>query len=271
MELVDKDLRKQFTEAVYKANIKRQARIEINTRLQFLLAVSGLKQSFVTVLLGNTSSGKSTLIRSVIADVLENNDRTKVSCFLSEETCMEYRLELFKAFNTSDFSDRMTFYSEQDCRKEKEKLALLTQAFHDKSEVLIFDNITTSALYSSKSPQEQTEFTNQLKSATKQTNKALICVAHTNNIEKNGARLVGTGDVRGSKNISNIAEFFFINHQITMGESRLNFVQIEKHRGQSPESDIFQLVFNRKRNLYTSDLPISFANFKDIYKSRNKI
>lgn len=271
MKLARNDLRKEFSEAIYKANIKRQARVEINTRLQFLMSVSGLKQSFVTVLLGNTSSGKSTLIRSVIADILENNDKTKVSCFLSEETCMEYKLELFKAFNTSDFSDRMAFYSEQDCRTDEEKKLMLYDAFSDSSEVLIFDNITTSALYASKTPQDQTDFSNLLKSATKRTNKALVCVAHTNNVEKNGARLVGTGDVRGSKNISNIAEFFFINHQITISDSRLNFIQIEKHRGQSPESDIFQLVFNKKRNLYTTDLPISFSNFKDIYKTRNKI
>lgn len=271
MRANNKELRKQFIEAIYKANIKRQERVEIATRLQFLLAVNGLRQSFVSVLLGNTSSGKSTLVRSVVADILENNERIKISCFLSEETCMEYKLELYKAFNSADFDDRMTFYSEQDCNTEEEKGKLLSEAFSDKSEVLIFDNITTSSLYSSKNPQQQTDFANQLKAATKKTNKALICVAHTNNVEKNGAKLVGTGDVRGSKNISNIAEFFFINHQFTMGETRLNYIQIEKHRGQSPESEMFQLAFNKKRNVYSGDFPISFSQFKEVYKARNKI
>lgn len=266
-----KELRKEFTKAIYIANLQRQDRLEISSRLQFLLSVNGLRQSYTTIVLGNTSSGKSTLVRSIIADILENNDTTHISCFLSEETSSEYRLELFKAFKTVDFADRMKFYSEQDCQDDDEKMLMLYNAFADSSEVLIFDNITTSALYASKTPQDQTAFSNLLKTATKRTNKALVCVAHTNNVEKNGMKLINTGDVRGSKNISNIAEFFFINHQFSCGESLLNYVQIEKHRGQSPDNSIFQLGYKKSRNLYTSDFPVSFLQFKEIYKTRNKL
>lgn len=266
-----KTLSRDFQKAIYENKLKRQNRVEIRTCLSFLLSVNGLRRSSVAVVLGNTSSGKSTLVRSIIADVLTNNKTTKVSCFLSEETVSEYKTELFKAFKNTEFSDRMFFYSEQDFDSEIDKANSLTKAFSDPAEVLIYDNITTSSLYSSKTPQDQTDFSNRLKAIAKKTNKALICVAHTNHTEKNGSKLVSSSDVRGSKNISNIAEFFFINHQFSIGESSLNFVEIEKHRGQSPEGKFFQLGFNRDTNLYESDFPISFQSFKECYKTRNKI
>lgn len=260
-----------FKQAIYKSRLNRQNRLEINTGLNFLLSISGWRRGTVNVILGTTSSGKSTLVRSVIADALSKNSKVRISCFLSEETSGEYSLELFKAFRNTSFEKRIDFYSEQDCENETESASQLSTAFADGNEIIIYDNITTSNLYNSKTPQEQGTFTNRLKQAAKKTNKALIVIAHTNNVEKMAGKLVNSSDIRGSKNLSNIAEFFFINHQVSANENLYNYLQIEKHRGQDPSGKFFMLRYDKKTNIYKTDLKVTFSDFKEMYKQRDKL
>lgn len=267
----DENLRDKFKKAVYQSRLDRQSRLEINTGLNFLLNVSGWRRGSVSIILGTTSSGKSTIVRTIISDILAKNSKTKISCFLSEETSGEYSLELFKAFNNTSFEKRIDFYSEQECIDENESASLLSKAFEDGNEILIYDNITTSDLYNTKTPQEQSKFSNNLKRAANKTNKALICVAHTNNVDKIAGKLVNSSDIRGSKNLPNIAEFFFINHQISASENLYNYIQIEKHRGQSPANKFFMMMFDRKRNIFSSDLAVKFDKFKEMHKTRDKI
>lgn len=265
------EIKKRLKKALYEGRIKRQNRLEINTAFNFLLNINGWRKGALTIVLGTTSSGKSTLMRSIIVDLLEKNKRARVTCYLSEETEAELFLELYKYFNSVDFEERVSVVSENDCLDEKNMAGQLEKCFLDDSHVLIFDNITTSKLYNSKTPQEQSDFANNLKIMAKRNNKALICVAHTNNVEKMAGKMISSSDIRGSKNISNLAEFFFINYQISSKENLYNYIHIEKHRSQSPEDKIFMLRYDKNRNIFKDDIAVGFEKFKELWKLRDKL
>lgn len=256
--------------AIFKNRLARRNSIQINTDFEFLLNINGWRKGKVHVVLGTTSSGKSTLIRSIIWDIIKNNSLPKIACFLSEETCEDYQLELFEGFGSLGFKERVMFFSEQDVETNEQRRIILTNAFQSDCEVLIFDNLTTSAIYG-EDYSKQSEFVGRLKNLAVKTNKALILVAHTNNVHRNSRELIDSSHVRGSKTVSNIAEFFFINHQISIDSNMYNFIQIEKHRGQSPESKIFRLDYSDDKRLYTKDRAQRFANFKELWKMRDKL
>jgi len=266
VERIKNDLKK----AVYENKQARRNRLEIGTKFNFLLNINGWRLGKVHVLLGTTSSGKSTLMRSIISDVIENNNIPKVSCFLSEETSEDYKLELYQGFKNLDFESRVDFYSEQDASSESARVQLLEQAFESESKILIYDNLTTSSIYG-EDFQKQSTFITNLKRAAIKTNKALILVAHTNNVHRNGRELIDSGHVRGSKTVANIAEFFFVNHQISVDTNIYNFIQIEKHRGQEPESKLFRLDYAKGKRLYVTDRAQSFSDFKELWKMRDKL
>lgn len=256
--------------AIYESRLRRANRMEIKSSLSFLVNINGWRPGCVHVLLGTTSSGKSTLVRSIIHDILTNNDAVKISLFLSEESSDEYSLELYKAFRNLDFKKRVNIYSEQDVLDKNKSSQLLEKAFSDDSQLVVYDNLTTSMVYGEKY-EDQSTMAIKLKTATKKSNKAFIAIAHTNNVHKNSRDLIDSGSIRGSKTISNIAEFFFINHQISSDGNLYNFIQIEKHRNQNPEEKFFRLNYDGKKSLFKNCVPVSFKDFKELWKIRDKL
>ena len=265
-------IRKKFRIALLENQLLRQQTVEIKSSFNFLNQVNGLKPGSVSVVLGTTSSGKSTFMRSIIINTLNRNRFKKIVCYLSEETVSEYTLELFKATRGVDFQDRLKIYSEQDCKTDQEKSAMMRKAFEEDADIIIFDNITTSALYDGRTPQHQSKFSNRLKSYAKKTSKALLCVAHTDgSVSKRMDRMISSSNIRGSKSLSNIAEFFYIIHQMDSGGYLHSYLQIEKHRGQNPDSKLFMMNYNRDKNIYTSDMETSFDSFKKTFKERDAL
>lgn len=266
------NLRDTFKKALYENRLARQQTVEIKSGYNFLNQLNGFKRGSVSVVLGTTSSGKSTFMRSIILDALRKNKFIRIACYLSEETIGEYSLEIFKATRGVEFEERVKIYSEQDCRSDEEKAGLLKKAFTEKSDLLIFDNVTTSALYDGQSPQHQSKFSNKMKAYAKETSKALICVAHTSgSVGKRMNTMITSSDIRGSKSLGNIAEFFYIIHQMETAGRLMNYVQIEKHRGQSPDNKFFILNYDRVKNIYGSDTEVTFVKFKEGFKGRDKL
>lgn len=261
------DLKKSLKIAAYKNSLLQKNRLDFNSNYNFLTSINGWRKGKVHVVLGTTSSGKSTLVRSIIWDLIQSNKLPNVACFLSEESTRDYSLELYEAFRSLEFEDRVLFFSEQGTQDKVEEL---NKAFKSDSNVLIYDNVTTSLLYGEKFEQQST-FALRLKDAAAATNKAVIIIAHTNNVHRNSRDLIDSGHLRGSKTLANIAEFFFINHQLSAKGNLYNFIQIEKHRGQKPDSKIFRMLYDEERNIYGRDVVNSFDDFKEMWKLRDKL
>lgn len=257
--------------------------IHINTSFAFLKAHNGLKKGKVHAMMGSSHSGKSTLVRSLILDALIHNPDKKVLLFLTEETTLDFVKEFaLTGFRRENLADHFKIVSamDEDTMFSIEDIGSLIKEF--KPDLLFLDNITTASFYASSRPSEQTEVVHRLKHLIKEANIPLFLILHTGSeVVDNMNRLIEMNDVRGSKHIVNIAEFFYAAQSIhfqtydslTKKHRPAIFptIHIKKHRGEHCEERLFSLVYDSKKRCYTSDQFLPFNDFKEMFKDRNKL
>ena len=260
----EKDLLKQDKEKVY-----------FHSNYDFLSCHKGFRPCHIHTILGNAGGGKSTLIRSLIIDVLCNRPAKKVLLWLSEET----RLQFLTEFGYSDFeefkNDNFLIYSEMDAKGKTPR-----QIFEDieiivrnkEVDILIYDNITTSKLYMDRTVAEQSAFCTAIKNAASRWAIPVVLVAHTNaNITENYEKIINMNDIRGGKTLINLSEFFYILQTFYIESDRFMTLRITKHRGFSLKNLIYKLVYSPKARLIALSKNIPFDDFKEAYKQRNKL
>lgn len=261
----------QFEKESYKL---RASLIDFKSSFSFLRAHNGFRRGKVHILLGTSGSGKSSLIRAILNDVLGNNPGKNVLLFLSEETRDDLKEALAHAL--IDFSGKnLWVVSEQEHNDfNSEAFFQMLDVFkrdHDIS-FFIFDNITTSGLYNDMNPQGQSKFVQLLKRKISEHQIATLIVAHTKSgVSDNGNKLIDDDDIRSNKTIVNLAEFFYILQRFQHKNSFYQTIRLIKHRGQSPSNRMFHLYFDIAQMIYTSDSPINFEIFKEAFNGRNRL
>lgn len=245
-----------------------------NSNFRFLKAHNGFRPGNTHVLLGTSGGGKSTLVRSIIVDLLCNIPKRKVLLWLSEET----RLQFLTEFNYSQFDEyeNNDFYiiSEMDNELSDEGLIRKIEdiVFSKKIDIVVYDNLTTSQMYMGKSVSDQSKASKLLKKMATAWNVPMFVVAHARaDITENYNNIINMNDIRGGKDIVNQAEFFYIMQTFFSGNSRMTTLRMVKHRGYLPSDFIYQLNFSAKNRLFFSSDGIPFKKFKEAYKSRNKL
>lgn len=255
---------------IYK--IKKEM-VAIKTRLNFLLEHNGLRKGFLHMILGSTGGGKTTLVRSILKDILHNNgDDQKVLLWLSEESADDYKSEM--SFGITKGLDNVTIFSEMDSlRKPDEYMFILSEYIKSETpDVVLIDNVTTSSFYASLRPNDQGEVVLAIKRLAKENNCAVILVAHTRaEANDNCGRLIHENDVRGGKSISNIVEFLYIMQRFEIGSTMFPTLRLRKARGQDVEKSLFTLGFKKTSKLYEYDISLSFDEFKEKFKMRNTL
>jgi ABC-type iron transport system FetAB ATPase subunit len=243
-----------------------------HSQLNFLNAHNGLRRKSMHLLLGTTGGGKSTMVRTLLRDIIFNpkND-TQLCVWLSEESSNDYRSQVAYGLPSHDRLLKTQLFSELETEKLNEK------TFREwldmfKPDVFIFDNITTSALYNDKNAKEQASFVTMLKKLTVEYNMATILVAHTDaKATDTMGRLINLNDVRGSKSVANLVEFAYILQRFEIGTTYFSTIRVEKHRSQELKHKLFSLQYNNQLRSFISDIPIQFEKFREMYKERNKL
>jgi KaiC/GvpD/RAD55 family RecA-like ATPase len=249
-----------------------------NTEFRFLSAHNGLRREKLHVFAAPSSSGKSTMAKTILYDFLINNPDDKVGVFLTEESEQEFKIDLAKTGLEEAQLDRTFVTSEEDQGnvRNADDLMRSIHVFMDevKPDVLILDNITTSAAYQDIPTAAQGAIVKRLKMCARHHNSALLVFAHTNAEASNmKMRLLEPNDVRGSKHIVNHAHFFYCLQQIhcktaTGLSNTYSFVRIHKHRGQVVEMKMFMFKFDREKLVYSSDCFINFDDLKQVFERR---
>lgn len=237
----------------------------------FLKAHNGIRKNKLHLLIAPTHSGKSTVARSIIRDIIFNNRDKKVLLWLTEETKKEFMIEFSETVPVCDRLNNLTLVSEMqfsdinenNCRESFEEI--VDQYSFD---ILIVDNITTSVMYMDKTISTQSEVAQWYKSLTKKF--AVFLIAHTNTNNYND-RLLDETDIRGSKTITNISEFLYILQPISVGDVLRQFILIKKHRGQIVENKFYSLNYNKHIKAIESDNIANFEKLKEVFKLRNKL
>lgn len=247
-------------------------RIWNGSRFGFLNSHNGLRPGKLHTMMGVSGGGKSTMIRSMIRDFAfckENTDK-RMMVWLSEESVEDFRVEFSRSGLDHERLVSISIFSELDEQMTPTKFQeiLVNQA----PAVLLYDNITTSSFYADRTIRDQNRFCQWMKKLTKTENIATVMIAHTGaNVNDSMNRLIEMNDIRGSKAIVNLSEFFYILQRFQLKESFFPTITISKSRGQDVVNRIYKLDYDKHFRSYTGDVAIDFEKFKKMFNERNRL
>lgn len=263
-----------FTEeeqAKYEAELKE---IHFHSSLGFLNSHNGLRRGSMHLVLGTTGGGKSTLVRTVLRDLIFNpkND-VQVGVWLSEETVKDYKRQVAYGMPSHDRLLSTNAFSELDgSTKMSKKLTFFEWLEFYKPDVLLLDNVTTSAMYNDKSAAEQGAFAAELKEKTTKLNMATVIIAHTDaKATDSMGRLINLNDMRGSKTLGNLVEFAYILQRFEINDGFYPTIRVVKHRSQELMHSLYYLQYDNRLRSFKGDLAIDFKKFKEMYGQRNRL
>ena len=243
------------------------------SKFKFLMTHNGFRPGEMHMLLSTAGSGKTTLMKSIMFDMSKD---TKILYWLSDETSTTFKKHIAKQGISNALIKNITIASElerEDCHNSSgtdiEK-QLEAEVLRVQPDLVIFDNITTSAAYADLKPDVQTAVVRRMKVFAAKHEIPFLLVAHTRgdiNIYNQG--LLCGNHIRGNKGIINFIEYLYIFQKLSIADNYFNFINIEKHRSQSIEGKFFALEYSVKQNAFAQDWPISFDVLKENYGQRN--
>ena len=262
-----------------KFNIQKteaQTRIKINKHkffnsdLMFLNDHNGFRKGKLHLLLGSTGSGKSTIIRTVLTDLITKNPKKNILLYLSEETTGDLKDEL--ALTDTDFSKNENLFviSEQEINQKVPLQVYLKDAVDQyKIDLILFDNITTSIFYGEINYQEQAAVSKWFKTYAQEKNIPIVLIAHTmTGTNMNLRQWISEDQIRGSKYIANLVEFLYILQRVQVDDTSYQLIRTVKHRSQSPAHKVYELIYSREKRLYLGAIPISAQKIKEIFSGK---
>lgn len=268
-------IKSAFTTKVEQKILKEENEtVYYKSQFKFLSSHNGIRPGKIHVLLGVASGGKSTVTRSVQIDALEHYEfnRGKCLCWLSEESTDDFKTQLAYTGYHSDRLKELFLFSELETPQKSEVRYLIELILSGKFELIFLDNITTSKLYAGLEPTKQQQVILDIKAACAKTDTAIFIVAHTSTeITANINRLITMNDVRGSRAIVNLAEFWYTLQNFQCGRSIFPTIKQEKSRGQDTDCKLYFLQYIPRAKIYAQDKQLDFEDFKHAYTNRNKL
>jgi hypothetical protein len=260
------------------------------TSMTFLGQHKGFRDGKMHVISAPTDSGKSTLVRTIILDHLTANQEMTIFLYLSEETTIDFKVEMLqiikdiqkespvRAQKLQDlFNHNLVIYSEQDPGvNERDPITMvndLALMFAESgAHILIIDNLTTSGMYADKQIHVQSRIATRVKKMAQTFQVPVVPIMHLGKGKGVGAAgEPSKDDVRGGATIINLAEFSYMLQMIQIDDKKHTFVRADKSRGFNKLHQYFSLEYNPKMQIYQKCIPVKFANFKEKFNLRNRL
>lgn len=239
---------------------------------EFVNATNCWRPEKIHLFLSTTGGGKSTLVRTILLDMLGNVNK-KIGLYLSEETEKEFYTELaFSGYTDIKDFERVTIFSEQELEKSPTAQGTLINMKmlvdeHD-IDILLVDNVTTLDSYEA-SLKNKTTITKGLKKLASISSIPIVVIAHTDAKFKQGQ--IDPNDIRGSKTLVNESHFIYALQPIVKSNGQRNFIAVKKDRGQPVKNKYFELFYYAQRRIFGKDEIVSFETFKEAFNSRDKL
>lgn len=252
-------------------------RMWIKTSYNFLMSHKGFRPGMLHGLLGLTSGGKTTMIRSLVMDFLHfSAEDDQVLLWLSEESRENYKNNIsYSGFSNEEMHKKhkqVQLFSEVDSNKmspQDKKKVIEDHLTHGNYKLMILDNISTSPLFggSHKSYEAGVDW---LKALAHKTNVAILIVMHT---AKNTSqdKLIQPEDARNSGRLPNVCEYFYILQGFTVESQRHTFLRVAKHRNHNIVDSLFDLQYSPKHRIFFKDNAKKFSEFKKLFKARDRL
>lgn len=248
-----------------------------HTQLPFLNEHRGLRPGKMHVLLSGSGAGKSTLVRTMMIDFLKNNEGN-ILIWLSEETEDDFMTNLAYAVRAfGPYIERIKLFSEisdttkklLDGKKGK-RHELLLQIFSKIKErnysLVIFDNITTSGLYT-QDINIQPDMIRSMKEVVKTLSCPFIVVAHTAKNEHLKKIIFDNDSIKGSNVPTQIAEYTYMINTFSTKTKRETFLAIDKSRTHNIENRFFHLNYNKEIKIYDKITSVDKDMYYEVVKA----
>ena len=270
-------IKPQLDDTHYQVLLDENEKFHFSTGIPFLAAHKGWRRGNVHFVLGSAHTGKSTLLRTLVLDIVAMNDKKfDVGVILSEETPHEFLAEFNASRKLTQEAKDLVFFSEMDSPEIKTAdqwgAAVYKMVTENKIDVLFYDNLTTSRLYEGMSVREQSNFFIRIKGLASRLNIPIIVIGHTGGeINENFTGLIDSNHIRGSKTPVNASQFFYIMQAIFIGEERHTIIRVTKHRGQLMKHKLYKAFYYMNARIFGKFEELDFERFREIFKDRNRL
>lgn len=248
------------------------------TNLNYLKSHKGFRNANIHLFLGTSGAGKSTKMRTIIRDFLIQNPFETIAIWLSEETVDDFKDELakFKDPLLVQYLDNIYAVSEMEGMNRENLTELKSNfiRFLDETEpsIMIFDNITTSAMYDTLSVKDQTAMQGWLKAECIRRHIPFVFFAHTSaEITDSINRLINQQDIKGSRGICNIAQYLYVMQRFELGRLYFPTLRVVKYRGYTVEERLYYLNYDKEESVFSLDWALPWEEFMEAFSKRNQL
>lgn len=243
--------------------------IFIPSRFKFLTAHNGVRPRTLHGLISNTGAGKSTLIKSIIAEVAKYK---KILIWISEESVAEYQVLINQL--SEEILENITFVEERSIPehvKENQKAFFnyfVEMVTASGARMVFIDNITTSVFYNSRFGFfGQTKTCEFLLNFVKKV-CSVFYVAHTGkHVTDNYNKIVTPEDMRNSSELPMQTEYLYIIQKFTSEGKIFNILRNAKHRHHDSAAGYFSLAY--EKGCYVGDGRIDAEMVNYIFQLRD--
>lgn len=247
------------------------------TQIPFLKSHYGYRPGLFHIFLGPTGGGKSTLIKTLLLDVVGNLEGRKALLILTEETIKQFHTSMAEINCFSPKWMNLIIKTEDDIYQGDDFGAYIHELSEiidkNKISIVFYDNITTSNYYMDKNPDIQSMFAKRVKNKLCQHyDIPFVLVAHTKSeITTNCNKIIGPEDIRGCKSTSNLAEFLYTLQVVDTPSSRHQFIKRHKGRNYNYDSGFFVLGYNKELKFFDRMEQRDFERFKAVFEERQQL
>lgn len=238
------------------------------TRFEFINHHFGFRPGCMHMILGTIGTGKSSLLRSLLEEVSQEN---KILFVSTEETKEEFETMLAYA-KTKIVAENVHFVHESSLVNQastvNEFVTKLDWALAEsRAKIIFIDNVTCSQFH--ENLETAAQFANELRKFMKSREMPIVALAHTTTGVKEGF-MFEAGDMRGNRMLAIKAEYLYCiaSFYEVMNEHsiRHTFLRVDKSRNHSNAKKVYQMFFDGELRQYCGDKEYDYAKFLKLVK-----
>lgn len=244
------------------------------SRLSVFSSTKGLRPGELSVVVGPSGNGKSTLCKTISTETAING----VKCFhlLSEEKAEIYKVGIASVFekmtsgkNTDSFLQNLLFESMLDWDEKEENLDFFFSYLEavintHLPEMVIFDNFTTSFIGDLHIAQQGVAI-NRLRKLASSYDIAIVAVFHTSKGSDLYTKILDGDSVRGHASSTNKGSYnYILSTYFRLKQPRaILFLHKTRYHKETMQT-YWELFFDKDLGIYTSSKQVNYEDVRDI-------